>query len=254
MRGLSLRGLRAAKLSVRSHNQLNKASAAVIEPLEQRALLSAGDPVGSPIFTDFGTGTNTESGGAIAVLANGKIIQAGITTGLGASQIGLARFNADGTPDNDFGADGDGSNQITASLPSTFTDNVGDLYSITAVNAVAVNPTTGQIIVVGVANNDSKGDPDWLVASFDSDGALHGAFGTGGMTITNFHVVLHPELAPPFDMAFQANEARAVAIQNDGKIVVGGSDTYGSLEGFAVARFDATTGALDSGFGVGGLA
>src|SRR5438128_1462039 len=111
MHGLSFRSRRAAKLSVRSQNRLNKALGAVIEPLEQRTLLSAGDPVGSTIFTDFGTGTNTESGGAIAVLADGKILQVGVTTGTGPTQIALARFNADGSNDYDFGANGDGSNQ-----------------------------------------------------------------------------------------------------------------------------------------------
>src|SRR3954471_21143502 len=130
MHGLSLRSRQAAKLSVRSQNCLNKALGAVIEPLEQRTLLSAGDPVGSTAFTDFGDGItpNTESGGAIAVLANGQIIQAGVTTGSGATQFALARFNADGSNDNSFGPDGDGSNRTTPSLPSDFTDASGDQY------------------------------------------------------------------------------------------------------------------------------
>ena len=122
------------------------------------------------VFTDFGPG-NDESGGQIFRLSNQKILQVGRTSTLDSSQFALARFNADGSNDNDFGPDGDGSNQVTASLPSEFT-----VYTISAINAVAVNPNTDQIVVVGTASEIldpvTKAIPDLVehvVIPFDLD-------------------------------------------------------------------------------------
>jgi len=204
--------------------------------LEQRVLLSAGDSLGTA-FTDFGP-HNTESGGQVVRLADQKILQVGTTSAGGTTSFALAQFNADGSIDNDFAT-------VTKSLPGSFTDANGPFYSITSVNAVAVNPTTHRIVVVGTANNETNGDLDWLIAVFDEDGNLDTSFGTGGVVISDFT----PEGVTPL----QVNEARAVVIQSDGKIVVAGSDTFGAFEGFAVARYT-TSGVLDGSFGNNGLA
>src|SRR2546430_12533230 len=158
MHARSIRSRSAAKAFVRPQMRLIEAFISVLEPLERRARLSAGDPVGSPIFTDFGPG-NTESGGQIFALSNGQFLQVGTTASSG-TQFALALYNGDGSPDNDFGLDGDGSNQVTASLPCEFTGAppcdvgfTGPVYSITSVNAAAVNPTTGQILLPGTARN-----------------------------------------------------------------------------------------------------
>src|SRR5215213_2345757 len=102
----------AANLSVRSQQTLKKALSPVVEPLEQRTLLTAGAPVPPTLFTDFGPG-NTEVGGQIVALADGKFLQVG-TTASASTEFALARFKADGSNDNDFGENGDGSNQVTA--------------------------------------------------------------------------------------------------------------------------------------------
>ncbi len=68
-----------------------------------------------------------------------------------------------------------------------------------------------------------------------SPGDLDTAFGTGGKAETSFS---------------QQNGANAVVILSDGTIVVAGN--YGRNSDFAVARFTAA-GALDPGFGSGGL-
>src|SRR5437764_7000509 len=160
MHARSIRSRSAAKAFVRPQNRLIEAFISVLEPLERRALLSAGDPVGSPIFTDFGPG-NTESGGQVFALSNGQFLQVGTTASSG-TQFALALYNGDGSPDNDFGPDGDGSNQVTADLPADFTDANGDVYSILAINAVAVNPTTGRIVLAGIANNGTQANNDFI--------------------------------------------------------------------------------------------
>src|SRR5258706_5258064 len=248
MHARSIRSRSAAKAFVRPQNRLIEAFISVLEPLERRALLSAGDPVGSPIFTDFGPG-NTESGGQVFALANGQFLQVGTTASSG-TQFALALYNADGSPDNNFGPDGDGSNQVTASLPCEFTGEppcdvgfTGSSYSITSVNAVAVNLTTGQIVLAGIADNGTQANNDFMVAVFTSDGTLDSTFGTGGVVISNFTTTLGLQ---------EPNEAHAVAIQSDGKIVVAGTDvTSGAFPGFAVARYS-TSGVLDGSFGTGG--
>src|SRR2546423_3511168 len=114
MHARSIRSRSAAKASVRPQNRLIQAFISVLEPLERRALLSAGDPVGSPIFTDFGPG-NTESGGPSFALSNGQFLQVG-TTAPSCTPFALGRFHRDRSPDNDFRADRDGSKQVAAHL------------------------------------------------------------------------------------------------------------------------------------------
>jgi hypothetical protein len=71
-------------------------------------------------------------------------------------------------------------------------------------------------------------------------GTLDPAFGVGGQVLTAF-------------AGFQDNEADAVAIQQDGKIVVAGySQQAGLYAGIGLVRYT-TTGVLDSTFGNGGI-
>ena len=67
------------------------------------------------------------------------------------------------------------------------------------------------------------------VAQYKGDGGLDTSFGSGGRVVTDFGA---------------DDRASAVAVQADGRIVVGG----GSGDGFALARYLAD-GSLDSGFG-----
>src|SRR5262249_52641143 len=81
---------------------------------------------------------------------------------------------------------------------------------------------------------------DFVVSRYNADGSLDSSFGTGGTVTTDF---FHQ-----YDIAY------AVAIQPDGKIVVGGSTFYFDdtvREGFVTARYN-TDGSLDMSFGTGG--
>ena len=93
-------------------------------------------------------------------------------------------------------------------------------------NAVA-GQSDGKIVVVGEAGND------FAVARFDSSGLLDSSFGSGGKVTTDFDD--------------NNDQAYAVAIQTDGKIIAAGS----SGGDFALVRYN-SNGFPDSSFGSGG--
>ena len=111
-------------------------------------------------------------------------------------------------------------------------------------NDMVVQPD-GKIVLAGRAGTDQfpvGGDGTFGVARYLPNGSLDPSFGTGGLVKTNF-------VAPP-----QRAIPRAVALQVDGKIVVGGTagtiDTNAKL---AIARYN-PDGSLDPTFGNGGHA
>lgn len=91
----------------------------------------------------------------------------------------------------------------------------------------------GKIIMVG--GNAGTG-ADFLVARYDTDGTLDESFGGTG---TGFVTT---------DIAGGTDEARAVALQSDGRIIVVGSARVGSNDDFAVVRYGGN-GVLDTTFG-----
>ncbi len=101
-------------------------------------------------------------------------------------------------------------------------------------NAVAIQ-ADGKIVVVG--NKVAGFSTDVSVIRYNGNGSLDNTFGTGGKTFTDFGT---------YD-----DNARAVAIQTDGKIVVAGYSTIVSKLNFTIARYQ-TNGSLDSTFGTNG--
>ncbi len=100
-------------------------------------------------------------------------------------------------------------------------------------NTVAIQ-ANGQIVVVGGSN--SLFFPDFALARYNPDGRLDTSFGAGGKVTTDF--------------AGFADGASAVALQADGKIVVGGFSQQGGTcfecVDFALARYN-SDGSLDDG-------
>jgi uncharacterized delta-60 repeat protein len=96
----------------------------------------------------------------------------------------------------------------------------------------------GKIIMVGGSGSD------FLLARYDPNGSLDPTFGVGGLVTSDVGTG-------------SSDEARAVAIQSDGKIVVVGNAVVGRTANnqfnfdFAVARFN-VDGSLDASFGSGG--
>ncbi len=101
--------------------------------------------------------------------------------------------------------------------------------------ALAVQPD-GKIVVAGSCSNGS--DNDFCLARYDANGVLDATFGSGGKVIT--------------DVSTYPDNAYAIAVQPDGKIVVAGY-CYMITYDFCLARYSAN-GVLDATFGIDGLA
>lgn len=169
----------------------------------------------------FGTGgvvttnlSNSDDATGIALQADGKIIVAG-TTRPQMNDFVVLRYLQDGTPDTGF--DGDGHRLI----------DFGGGNDQAA--AVAVR-SDGGIIVAGSA--DGGGVPAFAFALSEADGSA-------------------PAFAQHRDGANGIGVARAIAIQPDGKWVLGGSVAEGSVDQFALTRYT-VDGAVDVTFGSGG--
>jgi uncharacterized delta-60 repeat protein len=181
--------------------------------------------------TTFGTsGKVTTAFGAIADWANGiaiqtdgKIVAVGFSTTVPIPSIAtntvfaLARYNTDGSLDTTFGS---GGKVITGGMCNW-------------ANAVAIQ-ADGKIVAAGYYR--VVGTMLFSLTRYNTDGSIDMGFGTSGTVNTAF---------ASFD------DARAVAIQADGKIVAVGGAQGSTGKVFALARYN-TDGALDMGFGAGG--
>jgi uncharacterized delta-60 repeat protein len=101
------------------------------------------------------------------------------------------------------------------------------------VAAVAIQ-TDGRIVVAGTTMGTSDG---FAIARYNPDGTLDGSFGTNG----RFHIDLNSSFS---------DQASAIAIQSDGKIVVAGgavNPAPGGNADFAVVRLNGN-GSLDTSF------
>ncbi len=160
-------------------------------------------------------------GSAMAVQRNGDVVVVGTVTNRGTPSFALARFRLDGALDTTFGGDG----RVT----TAFTPNGGQAY------AVAIDGH-GRIVVAGRKHEQKAQLYDFVLARYRPDGSLDHSFGSGGKVTTGF--------------GKDDGTATAVAIQHDGRIVVGGLlDTTGDVsERWELARY-LPNGSLDPSFG-----
>ncbi len=168
------------------------------------------------VTTQFGSDSAIASG--IAIQPDGRIILAGNATIGG---FAVARYNTNGTLDTTFDFDG------KAAV------NAGGTFSIGAKVALQAD---GKIVVAGIAYNGS--DYDFALVRFNANGAADATFGGGGKVTTPV-------------AASMSDRATGVAIQADGKIVVGGYSGVGISLDFALVRYN-TDGSLDATFGASG--
>jgi uncharacterized delta-60 repeat protein len=232
----------------------------------------------------FGTGGKVVTGVAgnayaIAIQPDGKIVVAGevpLTSATDFSDFAVARYNANGTLDTTFSADG------------KLTTNIGAATN-TARNIVL--QSNGAIIVSGEPIGTFPGSDHTDVVRYDANGGLDAAFGTGGVLtladarvgeglglqadgklvlVGSVDIGVAPAIASQFavrrlnadgspDGAFGTtgaattafstggDSALGVALQTDGKIVVAGRSSSQSNPDFAVARFN-SNGTLDTTF------
>ena len=179
---------------------------------------------GGKVHTSFGA-TAAEAW-ALAIQADEKVVAAGRIYELNGGYVfALARYNPNGTLDPSFGTGG----MVT-------TEILGEA----GVKAVALQPD-GKIVAAGFSFNR------FAVVRYNPNGTPDVGFGNQGVVLTDF--------------ANDEDMANAVALQQDGKIVVAGvATTIQCIDfqctfhrDFALARYN-PNGTLDTGFGSGGKA
>jgi uncharacterized delta-60 repeat protein len=213
-------------------NRTRRILASAVEPLEPRRLLSGVvlDPAfgggDGKVVTEFGM---TSSSAFSVALSGGKLLVAGALNHGGLesdadADFVLARYNADGSLDTSFG--GAGTGYVTTDFGSVN----DDAY------AMAVQPD-GKIVLAGHTRTP-LGAYDFAAARYNADGSLDTSFGTGGKFVADF--------GGAFD------QATAVAVLPDGRVLLAGTATFDDYARFAMVRLTAD-GALDASFGAGGM-
>lgn len=152
------------------------------------------------------TGTQTYKVNAFLYQPDGKVVLVG--TGDSYLTIKVARFNSEGTTDLGFGS---GGTATTTILQSNYANG-------------AALQADGKIVVAGKTGNWYDTNFDFGVVRFDSSGNLDPSFGNGGKSTIDFFG--------------QYDGASSVAIQPDGRILVGGFAYENSQSGsIAMARY-----------------
>ena len=191
------------------------------------AAASAGDldPTfgsGGVVTTSFGA--DAAGANAIAIRASdGSMIAAGYDVQSHGEAFALAKYLSDGSPDPSFGG---GTGMVTTSFS----------HANAVVTAVAIQQTTGKIVVAGFVA--SPPNNRFAVARYNPDGTLDTTFSHDGKVITDFG---------------GNAEANAVAILPNNDVVVAGfAAPPGPGTDYALARYT-DKGKLDPSFGTGGL-
>jgi uncharacterized delta-60 repeat protein len=174
---------------------------------------------GGLVLSDMASGAS-----ALALQPDGKVVLAGsVSDASGFQKLVVTRFNADGSPDSTFGSGGQVATQYG-----------GGSFPLSGANAVAIAPD-GKIVVAGGAS-DGSGIQELLVARFNTNGSPDNSFSGNGVFLDQLASNGNPSYL------------NAVAVQSDGKVVVGGqaSDSGGNSR-FLVGRLT-TSGGWDSSF------
>jgi uncharacterized delta-60 repeat protein len=159
---------------------------------------------------------------AMTILNDGKILLAGYNY----DNFLAARFNTDGTLDTSFGTNG----WATTVFDSSYSQ-VKD----------ATSQNDGKILLSGFASDISTGRHKIAVARFNTDGTIDNTFGTSGQVSFNIG---------SFD-----DYGAGVAVQTDGKIMIGGYtilDSNFSEYDFAAVRLN-SDGTFDDSYGTNGI-
>ncbi|MEK6577778.1 MAG: delta-60 repeat domain-containing protein, partial [Bdellovibrionota bacterium] len=166
---------------------------------------------GGSMYTHFGFGNDHAN--AMVIQSDGKLLVAGMARVAGATDnFGIIRLDGTGILDATFGA---GGKQTIGSTTSA---------------AAAAVQADGKIILAG-----QEGNVRVAATRLNSDGSLDTGF--GGTGVVYFNGSAHPILL-----------GTAIAIQSDGKIIVGGLDTdNATVANVALIRLN-SDGSLDTSF------
>jgi uncharacterized delta-60 repeat protein len=169
------------------------------------------------VFTDF-VGDDDDATGIAIQAGDGKIVVVGNDN----SDLEVARYNLDGSLDSSFSGDGKQETRI-------------DGNGVFRGSGVAIQ-ADGKIVVAGTFDSiePSVSHNDFAVARYNTNGTLDTSFSGDGKLTT--------------EIGLGDDNGRAVAIQADGKIVVGGDSASDDTGGdFALARYN-SNGTLDNSF------
>jgi uncharacterized delta-60 repeat protein len=174
----------------------------------------------------------TQGGGllnvrAVAILSDGHILVAGSFTVSGHWRIFLARFTPEGALDSSFG---------TAGRVETAVGSDAQARDMAFQRVVRTGGTTEDRIVV-IGETGSGPSSDFLLLRYDLNGSLDPSFGNLGRVITDFDG--------------REDHADALAVAEDGSIVVAGRSQSGAASELALARYH-PNGAPDAAFGTDG--
>lgn len=228
------------------------------------------DADGIRLIANFDVQNSFDVASDVAVQTDGKIVIAAGTIASGFQGLVVARLNADGSFDSNFGTagytrtpfdnqtvaspklaltadgkiiltgDAGGAKLIRYNSNGTLDSNFGTGGIINNAGGDAIRlDASGRIVT---SNNSSQ--VNTIVRRYNADGSVDTTFGANGATTITFtNANGSGNLSNPYDLAIQA----------DGKIVVGGTIrlTTAASQDFALARLNAD-GSLDTLFGFNG--
>src|SRR5207249_2282726 len=166
--------------------------------------------------TGFGTGgkVTTAIGSvddevfALVRQPDGKLVAAGYTSGASSTAFALVRYNASGSPDAGFGTGGKVTTQIGSMDDEVF--------------ALVLQPD-GKLVAAGYTSGASN--TAFALVRYNASGSPDASFGTGGKVTTQ--------------IVTMENEAFALVLQPDGKLMAAGYTNDGSEQDFALVRYRA---------------
>jgi uncharacterized delta-60 repeat protein len=167
-------------------------------------------------------GSKDDSISGITLLPDGKFLVGGTAGYIGGnnSRFAVARYSSAGVLDNSF--DGDGRNTM--------------IVGANAVADAAVMQSDGKMLLAGYSSGTNPSG--FALGRFNADGSPDAGFGNGGSVVSS--------------VIGSNSNAKALALQPDGKIIAGGyTNPGGSLYQAVLARYG-SDGAFDPAFGGGG--
>lgn len=168
------------------------------------------------VNTNIGASSEATS---MVIQSDGKIVVAGLSV----SDFAIARYNTNGSLDTSFDSDG------------KVTTHFGGWDSG---QAIVIQPN-GRILVAGLSFVQVGINTliDIAIARYNTDGSLDVTFDSDGKLLTDIDT---------------RDNATSIALQSNGKIVVGGDSTIGVSDHFVALRYN-TDGALDTSFSSDGI-
>ncbi len=180
----------------------------------------------------------------IKIQSDSKILAVG-TAGY---DFAVARYNADGSLDSNFDADGKVTTNVSLLIKNSYT-NLGQSLAV---------QTDNKILVAGNAHNSSSNwlsslrfttnETSFALARYNSDGSLDSSLDKDGKLVSQIGKAKSDFSMPAYGGYTSASNlydyANSLTIQSDGKILVAGSTGYTD---FALARYN-NDGSLDVSF------